>query len=95
MLDKFGQCNENPAYGMMNSIHYRAGFQPHRVTHHDHDWPAVQEIWNNFDLVLVHHWKPTARDMATAKEHADLVARHGEWELWQTKPKEPPPPPSP
>lgn len=85
MLDKAGQCNENPAYGVMNSIHYRKGFEPHRVTHHEHDWPNVMEIWENFDLVLVHRWKPNDQDLTAASDRGELLARSGEWELWRSK----------
>jgi hypothetical protein len=85
MIDKAGQCNENPAYGMMNSIHYRKSFEPHRVTHHENDWPSVDEIWDHYDLVLVHRWQPRPIDLKMAESKGELVKKSGEWELWQSK----------
>lgn len=85
MSDGFGFTADTTGIQSTGTIRYRAGAQIHRIGWHRPDWPRVQEIWDNFDLVLVHRWHPTQRDFATASAHADRIAKAGEWELWKTR----------
>jgi len=85
MLQKQGQTDENPAYGAMQPIRYRKSYTPHLVDAHHADWATVQEIWDNFDLVLVHKWKPTPKQLEIANLHGQRIAQKGDWEVWSSK----------
>lgn len=85
MLDKQGQCPENPAIGASQAIRYRRSYDLHRIGHHQHDWPVIQEIWDNFDLILIHRWQPRPQDLALAQARGERLAKHGDWELWRKK----------
>jgi hypothetical protein len=85
MLLKQGQCDENPAYSNMQPIRYRSSYELHRVESHVHSWPSNMEIWTNADLVLIRRWHPTPKDLELANQHGELLAKHGDWELWRSK----------
>lgn len=85
MLDKGGQVDENPAYGASQAVRYRKAYTPHIVDAHANNWSSVMEIWENFDLVLVHRWKPSGRDLELANANGERVAQQGDWELWRSK----------
>ncbi len=84
MLDKGGQVDENPAYYAMMPIRYRSAYTPHIIDAHVQSWPGTMEIWENFDLVLVHKWKPAAADLATAQKYGERIIQKGDWELWKS-----------
>lgn len=83
MSDDLGQVADNPAIVSTSSIRYRVGVNPHRITYHSPDWPNWPELWNNYELVLVHGWHPTDEQLETAKSHAVRVRKSGNWELWR------------
>jgi hypothetical protein len=85
MADRFGQVPDNPAIVSTSSIRYKEGIDPHRVTWHSPDWAKSEEIWTNFDLVLVHGWEPTENQYRDAKKRGVRIRREGAWELWRTK----------
>ena len=89
MIDKLGQCNENPAWGAMNSIRYRKSYDFHRPENHSSTWVYEDEIWDNFDIILTHHFTPTAAELAVANQHGELIKSKGAWQLWRSK-KRPP-----
>lgn len=84
MGEKLGQVADTPGILSTSAIRYREGVEIHRVGHHAHDWPSVDEIWDNFDLILVHKWTPTAEDRRKAEAHGSLLRRSGDWELWRS-----------
>lgn len=84
MLDKGGQVDENPAYAAMQPIRYRKAYTPHVIDAHVHSWPGTMEIWENFDLVLVHKWHPSSADLAAAQKLGERIAQKGDWELWRS-----------
>jgi hypothetical protein len=83
MAEKYGQVVDNPATGIMNCVRYKK--RPFSLTANHELWPTVPDIWDNFDLVLVHHWKPTPAMIAAAEKRGVLLRRLGDWELWQAK----------
>ena len=85
MADRFGQVPDNPAIVSTSSIRYRSGINPHRITRHSSDWPTWNEIWSNYDLVLVRGWHPTTEQLDAAREHAVRIRKAGTWELWRKK----------
>jgi len=85
MADKLGQCNENPAWGGMNSIRYRKSYDFHRPTNHDASWVGTDEIWDNFEIILTHHWSPTPAQLEMANERGELIKKKGTWQLWRSK----------
>jgi hypothetical protein len=85
MLYKQGQCDENPAFSVMQPIRYRSTYVPLRVDARSSSWPSTMMIWENFDLVLVHRWRPSAAELEKANEHGERIAQRGEWELWRSK----------
>ncbi|MFO0661866.1 MAG: hypothetical protein U0165_18835 [Polyangiaceae bacterium] len=85
MSDSFGFTADTTGIQSTGTIRYVDGAQIHRIGFHRHDWPRAQEIWDNFDLVLVHRWAPSAQMLTMASAHADRVAKAGEWELWRTR----------
>lgn len=85
MIDKLGQCNENPAWGAMNSVRYRKSYDFHRPTNHSSTWVNDSEIWDNFDIILTHRFTPTAAELATANERGELIKSRGTWQLWRSK----------
>jgi hypothetical protein len=85
MADRFGQVADNPAIVSTSSIRYKEGIDPHRITWHSPDWAKSEEIWANYDLVLVHGWTPTENQYRDAKKRAVRIRKEGDWELWRTK----------
>ncbi|WP_394824062.1 hypothetical protein [Pendulispora albinea] len=85
MSDRFGQVPDNPAIVSTSSIRYRAGIDFHRITGHSADWSKWPEVWNNFELVLVHGWNPTRDQLAAATQHGVRIRKMGDWELWRKK----------
>lgn len=83
MAEKFGQCVDNPAVGGMNPVRYRT--DPHKVGVNHGYWVEDEAIWANFDLVLVHGWRPTPIQVTLAYRRGELLLRSGDWELWSTK----------
>ncbi len=86
MADKFGTVADTPGLLSTSAIRYREGIDIHRVTDHADDWPENPEIWDNFDLILVHDWTPAEEDMDEALRRGHLLAKKGLWQLWETGP---------
>jgi hypothetical protein len=84
MSDKFGTVPDTPGLLSTSAIRYREGIDIHRVTDHADDWPMNPEIWDNFDLVLVHDWTPDDDDVAEALRRGHPLAVRGLWQLWET-----------
>jgi hypothetical protein len=84
MSDSFGTVPDTPGLLWTSAIKYREGIDLHRVTDHSDDWSLNLEIWDNFDLILVHDWTPDPDDAAEALRRGRLLARSGSWELWQS-----------
>lgn len=91
MIDKRGQDNENPAYIAVSSIHYRSDFNARRISRHTNDWPSNDEIWDYFDIIITHQWKPSPADLARAEQKGERLAKSGDWELWQSRSPKPAP----
>lgn len=85
MVDRYGQCNENPAFGVMSAVRYRKDYELHRIPVHTNAWPRVDEIWSSFDLVLVHRWRPSPADLMLAMTRGERLAQAGEWQLWRVR----------
>jgi hypothetical protein len=85
MVAKYGQVDENPAYSAMQPIRYRKAYVPSRPDAHHNGWASSTEIWQNFDLVLVRKWHPSAADLETAQKFGDRLAKKGDWELWRSR----------
>ena len=92
MSDKFGTVPDTPGLLSTSAIRYRDGIDIHRITDHADDWPQNPEIWDNFDLILIHDWTPADEDRDEAERRGRLLAKKGLWELWENKA---PPPPLP
>ncbi len=88
MLDKGGQVDESPATGASQAVRFRSTYPLHRIEEHANNWPSVMEIWQNFDLVLIHRWKPTAKDLELANTYGERIAQQGDWDLWRSKLKQ-------
>lgn len=85
MADRLGQCDENPAWGNSQAVRYRKTYNLMRIEQHSPRWPAMMEIWKNFDLVLVRQWHPTEADLQRANEYGERIAQRGDWEIWRSK----------
>jgi hypothetical protein len=85
MADRFGQVPDNPAIVSTSSIRYKAGVDPHRITYHGPDWASWADLWSYHELVLVHGWEPTDKQLEEAKSHAVRIRKEGSWELWRKK----------
>lgn len=85
MADRFGQVPDNPAIVSTSSIRYKAGVDPHRITYHGPDWASWSDLWSYHELVLVHGWEPTEKQLEEAKLHAVRIRKEGSWELWRKK----------
>jgi hypothetical protein len=93
MSDKFGTVPDTPGLLSTSAIRYREGIDIHRVTDHADDWPENPEVWDNFDLVLVHDWTPDSDDITEALRRGHPLAVRGPWQLWATNgPASPEPP---
>ncbi len=92
MLEKRGQCNANAAYVGSMPIRYRKEAKPYHATHvleaRNNAWSGITDIWDNFDLVLVHKWRPSAKDLENANQYGVRLAKAGDWELWRSKRRE-------
>ena len=83
MSDKLGQTPDTSAILATSAVHYRPGIDIHRmVTWHNPDWPNSDEIWDNFDAVLVRRWHPSPAQLAVAQRRGVLLKKSGDWELW-------------
>jgi hypothetical protein len=49
-------------------------------------WYAHPNLWKDFDLVLVHGWHPTPRDVDEASKVAVRLRLWNDWQLWHRKP---------
>jgi len=82
MGDRFGQAPDNPALNSTSPIRYRDGVDFHRIQYSPYNWYEMKDMWDYFDLVLVHG--PMSTDHAkAAKEHATRLRKCGDWELWR------------
>jgi hypothetical protein len=84
MSDKLGQTPDTSGINATAATHYLPGIDIHRVTWHTPDWPSIEEIWANFDVVLVRRWHPSPAQRARAESRGHLLKRSGDWELWST-----------
>jgi hypothetical protein len=85
MSDKLGQTPDTSAINATSPIHYRPGVAIHRITLHTADWPANEEIWRFFDVVLLRRWHPSPAQLAQAQARGRLLRKSGDWELWATR----------
>jgi hypothetical protein len=85
MIDKLGQVNENPAWGAMNSIRYLKSYDFHRPTNHESSWVHDDEIWDNYDIILTHHFQPSPAELEVANQKGTLIKSKGVWQLWRSK----------
>jgi hypothetical protein len=46
------------------------------------DWSLVPWVWDEYDLVLVHGWRPSPAALQAAQRSASLIAESGDWQLW-------------
>jgi hypothetical protein len=89
MGDGFGQAADTPGILSTSAIRYRSDVDIHRVATH-HNWVSNEEIWKNFDLVLVRRWKPTSAELSEAQKHGSRLRVSGDWELWRSREALPP-----
>jgi|GEM_PF-3329997 len=82
MGDRFGETPDNPALNSTSPIRFREGVDFHRIQYHPSNWYQLKEIWDNFELVLVHGATPVEH-LKDAKEHAARLRKCGDWELWR------------
>jgi hypothetical protein len=85
MADRLGQVADNPAIVSTSSIRYKTGVDPHRITAHAPDWSKWDEIWDNYELVLVRGWNPTKDQLDAANQRAVRIRKSGIFELWRKK----------
>lgn len=83
MADGFGQVADTPAILSTSPIRLKPNVDVHRIGEHSQNWPSNDEIWKNFDLVLVHGWNPSDAALRTANERAVRLRKYGTWELWR------------
>ncbi len=84
MGDAFGQAADNPAINSTSPIRYKSGVDYHRITVHPPSWFRMEELWKNFDLVLVRGWNPSAADYQEAARHGTRIRKCGAFEVWRT-----------
>jgi hypothetical protein len=84
MADKGAQCPDNPAYGQMNPLRYRARYPLHRAIL-TASWEDNPEIHDNFDVVMVARWRPSEGELATAAQRYELLAHEGDFWLWRRR----------
>lgn len=84
MADAGAQCPDNPAYGQMNPLRYRASYPLHRAILTS-SWPTDAEIHDNFDAVLIARWRPGPADLEAATRRYELLAHEGEFWLWRRR----------
>lgn len=85
MAEKFGVTPDTPALLATGAVHLKPGVDPHWIRRTSSQWPLDEDIWRNFDLVLVRRWWATPEQIAAAEARATLLKRAGEWEVWQRK----------
>lgn len=85
MADRFGQVPDNPARVSTSSIRYKAEVDSHRIAYHGPDWASWSALWSYYELVLVHGWEPTEKQLEKAHLHAVRIRKEGSWELWRKK----------
>ncbi len=70
--------------------HWWLRFHPGRTPIPDRalgqDWSLRPQLWDNYDLVLVHGWRPTPAARQAAERDASVIAASGDWQLWGKKP---------
>jgi hypothetical protein len=67
-------------------LRFRPGREPIPDRALGQDWPLRPRLWENYDLVLVHSWRPSPAALQAAGRDASLVAASGDWQLWGKKP---------
>ncbi len=90
MSDKLGQTPDTGGINATSAIHYRPGVDYHRITNHTPYWQDMDEIWKNFDVVLVRRWHPSPQQLERANKHGERIAQAGDWELWKSHEATPP-----
>ena len=67
-------------------IRYRgAPPAPPKLLHDDQTWYLHGGLWDAYEYVLVHAWKPTPEQLARANDFGERIRLEGEWELWQRR----------
>ena len=51
-----------------------------------HMWWDYPNLWKNFDYVLVRGWMMSKAEDALVSQHAQLIVKYGQYELWGRKP---------
>ncbi len=67
-------------------LRFRPGKRPLPDRALGQDWSLRPRLWDNFDLVLVHGWRPSTLARQAAERDASLIATSGDWQLWGKKP---------
>jgi hypothetical protein len=67
-------------------LRFRPGRRPIADRALGQDWSLWPRVWEDYDLVLVHEWRPSPRAMEAARRDASLIAVSGEWQLWRKNP---------
>ena len=63
-------------------LRFRPGRRPIADRALGQDWSLEPRVWKDYDLVLVHDWRPSARALEAARRDASLIAESGAWQLW-------------
>jgi hypothetical protein len=58
---------------------------PPKFLHDDQTWYHHGGLFDAYEYVLVHAWKPTPEQVAQAEVLAERIRVAGEWELWRRK----------
>jgi hypothetical protein len=67
-------------------LRFREGKRPIADRALGQDWPLAPHVWDEYDLVLVHAWRPSPNALHAAERAASLIAQSGDWQLWSKNP---------
>jgi hypothetical protein len=67
-------------------LRFRPGRRPVPYRELGPDWSLASPVWDNYDLVLVHDWRPSPRAQQAAQSAASLIGSSGDWQLWRKNP---------
>jgi hypothetical protein len=80
----FGQIADTPAIHATSAMRYKPGIDIHRIGEHSEGWVFNDDIWRNFDLILLRRPHPSPPALATMQSKGRLLAAEGDWQLWQS-----------
>ncbi len=67
-------------------LRFRPGRRPIPDRALGQDWSLSPKVWDYYDLVLVHAWRPSPVALRAAERDASLIAASGDWQLWGKRP---------